>query len=204
MRPSRPQRGGCAFTALPRCGALFMTHLFKTRRQRLLTLALAAVFAAAAMIFVFSAQSGDDSERLSGGLTEWLVRLIKPSCETMSPDERLAFLEKCHHAVRKAVHFCEFALLAFTLSVYFHIKRGSWNMRDALAALALSVVYACTDEVHQMFVSARGPSVKDVLTDSLGALFAVSAFALVSRLKHKLAGKAKQSFKMGQTQLSTN
>ncbi len=167
-----------------------MTHLFKTRRQLLLTLALAAVLAVAVMIFVFSAQSGDDSARLSGGFTQWLVRLIKPSYDTLPPAERTAFLEKCHHAVRKAAHFCEFALLALTLCVYLYIKRGAWRMRDALSALTLSAIYACTDEAHQMFVSARGPSFKDVLTDSLGALLASSLFTLAARLRDVRARRA--------------
>jgi hypothetical protein len=46
----------------------------------------------------------------------------------------------------------------------------------ALLAAALAALYGVTDEVHQMFVVGRTPSVTDALANALGA-FAVAAWA---------------------------
>ena len=40
-------------------------------------------------------------------------------------------------------------------------------------SLLTGVLYAISDEVHQSFVPGRGPSVQDVLIDSLGVIFGI-------------------------------
>ena len=45
-------------------------------------------------------------------------------------------------------------------------------------ALALAVLYAITDELHQGFVAGRHPSAVDVGIDAAGALIAIAAVGL--------------------------
>ena len=60
-------------------------------------------------------------------------------------------------------------------------------LRAALIALPFSVLYAASDEVHQLFVDGRAGSAVDVLIDSGGALFgillAVLAFLIFKKRK---------------------
>ncbi len=47
-----------------------------------------------------------------------------------------------------------------------------------LLALALTVLYACSDEWHQRFIPGRTSCVRDVVIDSLGALLALLVVTL--------------------------
>jgi VanZ family protein len=79
--------------------------------------------------------------------------------------------------LRKTVHFLEYALLAL---LFLRALRGEAPLtRKHLGwALALTVLYACSDEFHQAFVPGRAARAHDVLIDTAGAL---TALALASR-----------------------
>jgi VanZ family protein len=77
------------------------------------------------------------------------------------------------HVGRKLVHASEYALLCF---LWWRALRTVARPERALTgAFAIAVAYACSDEVHQRFVSGRHSSWVDVLIDSLGAALAVLA-----------------------------
>jgi VanZ family protein len=50
-----------------------------------------------------------------------------------------------------------------------------------VAAWALAVCYAATDEVHQLFVSGRSGQPTDVLIDACGVLAGVAVVHLLTR-----------------------
>ena len=88
-----------------------------------------------------------------------------------APDEFLDFL------VRKAGHMAVFGILALLLwrtVTTTTARRLPWAW-----ALALVVVYAITDELHQGFVAGRHPSAVDVGIDAAGALIALVAVGLM-------------------------
>jgi VanZ family protein len=87
------------------------------------------------------------------------------------PDEGLDFL------VRKAGHIAVFGILALLL---WRAVAGTTAWRRPWAwALALTVLYAVTDELHQGGVTGRHPSAVDVGIDAAGALIAVVAVGIV-------------------------
>lgn len=68
---------------------------------------------------------------------------------------------------RKFVHAAEFGLLAF---LWWRVLRTlTTRQRALIAAFAMAVAYAATDELHQTFVDGRHGSPVDVLIDSAGA-----------------------------------
>jgi len=69
-----------------------------------------------------------------------------------------------------AYHFTAFFLLSFFLLVSLNgNKKINFNL--FVFAIIFSVVYAVLDEVHQMFVPFRAPSIVDVFTDNAGIFF---------------------------------
>lgn len=134
-------------------------------------LTLVAVVAVAAMIFWFSAQEGDDSAKLSNGVAEWMLSSLMPRYAGFTRGRKLLYLRRIGLWVRKAAHFSEYALLGATLSVHLRCVLPDKGLRRlGIAAWLISTLYACTDEVHQMFVGGRGPAAMDVGIDSAGAL----------------------------------
>jgi VanZ family protein len=87
------------------------------------------------------------------------------------PDAGLDFL------VRKAGHMAVFGILAL-LTWRALAPTTAWR-RPWAWALALAVLYAVTDELHQGFVAGRHPSPVDVGIDATGALIAVVAAGIV-------------------------
>lgn len=77
--------------------------------------------------------------------------------------------------LRKAAHFGEYALLT---ALWWRALRTRTTESTALvAAFAIAVGYAITDEIHQTFVEGRIGSALDVLIDSAGAAAAATLAA---------------------------
>ena len=83
--------------------------------------------------------------------------------------------------------------VAVSFPLYVYGVRGIWLM---FLAGAICVGFAGLDEYHQSFVSNRGPSVKDVGIDSIGAgvgILLVQAFCWSTL--HNPAGKRRKKRK---------
>ena len=63
--------------------------------------------------------------------------------------------------------------------------RAPWRWSDAGLVLALVVLYAATDEIHQAFVPSRVASVRDVLLDTTGAALALLCLWAVNRWRRR-------------------
>lgn len=115
-----------------------------------------------AVIFFMSAQtaavSDAQSEQLSGAM-QLLLSLLSFGRFSIDP----AFLNVL---IRKAAHFAEYAVLGL---LYHRALTLSGVRRAAPAAVALSLLYAVTDELHQGLVDGRSPQTLDVMIDTLGA-----------------------------------
>lgn len=121
------------------------------------------------LIFSFSAQTGEQSGALSYRISYEIVETKDHILKTGKSADQLAYeANGIHYYVRKAAHMTEYFLLAIAISfpLYVYGVRGIWLM---LLAGIFCVGFAGFDEYHQSFVEARGPSVKDVCIDSIGA-----------------------------------
>jgi VanZ family protein len=126
-----------------------------------------------AIIFQFSSAGREESGEFSEGLTRKVIRLLYRDFEDRPTEEQQIILQKAHKFIRKAAHFSEFGLLGFlsaclllVISAVFR-KLKLWLTLTAPAVFTL--LYAISDEVHQIF-SGRGPRVTDVLIDFSGAV----------------------------------
>ena len=92
------------------------------------------------------------------------AKVIDPLLRWSIPGITAATVEVCHMLVRKCAHFTEYGILFWLL------VRSPMKDRPYLALL-LCVLYALSDEGHQIFVPGRTASLYDVALDSTGALF---------------------------------
>ena len=66
-------------------------------------------------------------------------------------------------------HFGIFFMFSFFLLM--SIKgNNKINQKEVFLVLAISILYAISDEIHQIFVIGRIASLKDILIDSIGSL----------------------------------
>jgi hypothetical protein len=77
-------------------------------------------------------------------------------------------------------HIGVFFLFSFFLMVA--LVKGK-KLRLALAGVLISILYAVSDEVHQLFVPGRSGSIGDVLLDSTGIGFAFLVYFISVRYR---------------------
>jgi VanZ family protein len=75
--------------------------------------------------------------------------------------------------LRKVAHVTEYAVLT---ALWWRALRSLGVRRPILAAIAISLAYAATDEYHQTFIEGRHGTPVDVLIDSIG--MSIAAFLI--------------------------
>lgn len=129
------------------------------------------------LIFYMSSASGEESSEMSNSL---LLKLTE-----------LTGIEFSSYFIRKAAHFCEFALLSFLLT---NAIFTSFNRKKAgVFAFPAACLYAVTDELHQLVSDGRACSVKDMLIDSSGALLGAVLCSFIILLYIKLTERKKDN-----------
>ena len=133
------------------------------------------------LIFWFSSFNGIDSTRQSRGFLHdtlgKIIDVIKPS---MSEYDKEILIEKLDTPVRKMAH----ASVFFILAIFVFLLLKSYNIKNIyIISFLICLLYAISDEVHQIFVSERSAGVLDVIIDSSGSLVALFFINLISRRK---------------------
>lgn len=124
------------------------------------------------LIFWFSTQPADQSEDMSLSAGRMVGRIFIPEYEQWPQERQIAFARKIDYPVRKAAHASEYALLGFLLAGMYY-SYGWTGKRWLILSIASGVLYACSDEFHQLFVPGRAGRISDVLIDSGGVLASV-------------------------------
>lgn len=140
------------------------------------TLSWAAVILWMGLIFYLSHQPATASSELSRGVTEIVLSII----EKVVPNEDLD-VSSIHHLIRKNAHFFIYFFLGMLVLHALKTSKGTGYQTIGLALL-ICVLYAISDEIHQLFVPGRGAQVKDVLIDSAGASVGIVGYLVLSRL----------------------
>ena len=132
-----------------------------------------------ALIFFLSHQPAIESNQLSSGIIKRIYDIIK----MIAPDIRLD-LESLNHIIRKLAHFGVYMILGFLLANGLRYNKKS-RINAILLALLICILYAISDEIHQIFIPGRSGQVSDVLIDSLGGLVGIVLLDLLRRRKRR-------------------
>lgn len=132
------------------------------------------------IIFYFSSDNGEESTLKSDGIivsiTEFLLN------KKMSSLEKKHYIDRYVLIVRKGAHFSIYFLLGFLFSSL--LKEYSIISYKSIIYTSLFVFfYACSDEVHQLFVSGRACEILDVLLDTLGGVCASFVYLFLYNLR---------------------
>ena len=128
------------------------------------------------MAFIFLFSTDYFSSEGTGGI---LLPILAFLFGWILPDELLYTI---HSLIRKTAHFTEYAILGMLWYRAVNSTLQNWRLKAALWAFLLSSIYAATDEFHQTFTMTRDGRVADVMIDSSGALAAVIAVWLYTKV----------------------
>ncbi len=143
------------------------------------------------LIFGFSSENGEESGKTSEKIVIKVYEVTMPEFHELPQEEQRSLIEELQFYVRKAAHFSLYFILGSLAWQSFCLFRGKFP-RGALA-VAFSFLYACADEFHQSLVPDRGPSWRDVLIDTGGALTGVLFSTLAAVVIMHIINKKRRS-----------
>ena len=158
------------------------------------------MFSWMAFIFYMSAQPGEVSSDISGSVSHVFMKIWNVVFfQGWNEAQVLQMAEIWDYPIRKLAHMTEFGILA--MLVYFVLRQYSEFLRELeskqsgiyesiskfivrirtwfpthrrfILAWAVTVIYAATDEIHQLFVPQRSGNGFDVCVDATGAFLAL-------------------------------
>jgi VanZ family protein len=95
--------------------------------------------------------------------------LILPALHWLFPHASAETLDRLHFFIRKSAHLTEYFVFSLVLMRAARGEQRGWQLRWAVAALAIAAAYSALDEFHQSFVPSRTASPWDSLLDTSGA-----------------------------------
>jgi VanZ family protein len=116
------------------------------------------------VIFIMSSQPAKISDSQSEGVIKVLL--------SIGIDANSIFGQLANFIIRKCAHFLEYVILSI---LYFNVARLYFKKKAIIiGTIAFVFVYACSDEIHQLFVPGREGAFRDVLIDTFGGATSLS------------------------------
>lgn len=112
---------------------------------------------------------------VSSGRSAMIVHTVSTSLHVNMSQVVMTFI------VRKSAHITAYFILGILM--FNVIKDFKLNAKHAvLVSVALSFLYAVTDEFHQLFVQGRSCELRDVMIDTVASVVGVCLYCLFCRL----------------------
>lgn len=119
------------------------------------------------MIFIFVMSSFDATS--SSNQSNFIVDIIT-SIINIKDIELLSLI------IRKLAHFIEYFILGILVINF--ITRYD---KKIIIAILLCIIYATSDEIHQIFVPGRSCQIIDIMIDSLGSIMGIYLYKLITK-----------------------
>ena len=131
------------------------------------------------IIFLFSAESGEESAGFSGRIADWIYGIYYKLIRT----SRVGTVTVMQHAspleaiIRKLAHFTEYLCVGFlSYGIMYMWYQPKWKGRVLVVFQVF--ISGALDELHQYFVPGRAAMFKDVLIDTMGGMAGILLFVL--------------------------
>lgn len=140
------------------------------------------------MLFIFAMSSfGSDSSNAQSSQIIQVLHQVFPNLSSRTSGLDASVLT---FIVRKTAHFTEYAILGI---LFYFFYRQTLPQKNGLQLFVLAILssflYACTDEIHQLFVPGRSGQFTDVLVDTLGASFGCTFLVFSNYLRRVLQAR---------------
>lgn len=163
--------------------------MYKNRKQIRMIISWIAVLIWMAVIFNLSAQPAVESSGLSNKVTKLIIETVtKVVALDIESSTTIDLVSKLDHIVRKVAHGVVYFILG-VLVINALLQSRIKGLKGAILSIGICVLYAISDEVHQMFVPGRGPQVKDVLIDSVGAVIGIGIYYIIIKTMERKFAK---------------
>lgn len=125
------------------------------------------------IIFFFSNIKATESTKQSDSVIDkTIVQVVGSINKDMTIEQKESIIDIASTPIRKCAHL--FLYFVLGLLICNIVKSADLGLKNTiLISLFLCVAYACSDEVHQLFIEGRSGELKDVFIDSLGSILGI-------------------------------
>ena len=128
------------------------------------------------VIFSFSSVVANKSTGTSDKVITTMIEIKDKITNNETPNnEKEIIVKNSSFHIRKIAHITEYLILGFLM---FNLLK-QYSVTNIYYAIGLSILYSCTDEFHQLFISGRSGSIRDILIDSIGILIGTYLYKLL-------------------------
>ena len=128
------------------------------------------------LIFSFSQDNGNKSSTKSDGMIIKLYQTI--TNKKLSDKEKEIIVDKYVVPVRKSAHIIVYLVLG-VLSISLIKEYRLVDLKALIISIIFCFLYACSDEIHQLFVSGRSGEFLDVIIDSIGSFIGIYLYYFI-------------------------
>lgn len=128
-----------------------------------------------ATVFLFSSQSGGESNHLSQGVLEHILNFFHIQADLLK-------LDRYNLVLRKIAHFSLYFLLGAG-AMGFLLTTPLKKRYCIILSILFCLLFAATDEYHQFLLGTRNGNVMDILLDSMGAMTGVGVVGVWKRIR---------------------
>lgn len=120
------------------------------------------------VIFIFSSKTGSESTKQSDGFISITIgNIVSIFDKSLTNEEKERIIDIAEIPIRKIAHITEYFILTILVSLFVNSYKISIK-NVVYITFAICILYSCSDEIHQLFVSDRSGQIIDVLIDSIG------------------------------------
>ena len=138
-------------------------------------------------IFNFSSQDGETSGNLSREVTETITKNIK-AIQRLEKSKKEIVLDKIEHFIRKLAHFSLY-MSAGILTMCLMLTYKMELKKKIEISLIVNVIYAISDEIHQIFVPDRAAMIQDVGVDTFGIIIGITIVIIMFKVYKTIKNK---------------
>lgn len=135
------------------------------------------------VIFCFSSEQSTKSSNTSQTVIKTGLNQIKSFKEMEEPKQN-ELVESLQHPTRKLAHFTIYTIGGLIIFNFINTFNISVKKKIAITIL-IGLLYASSDEIHQLFTDGRSGQITDVLIDTSGVCLGCILAYLVKRLRSK-------------------
>ena len=146
-----------------------------------------------ALIFSLSSQNAAVSSGTSGNVIRLIVGIFYPGFDNLPAAEQTEIVASLQFLARKSAHFSIYMILGIlSFLTFISYEKLLFALRLTTSG-GICLLYATSDEIHQLFIPGRSGEVRDVMIDFSGAALGIAlstlVFLLICRIKKKRTEK---------------
>lgn len=140
-------------------------------------------------IFYFSHQQGTGSSSTSKKVTEAIVNILDIKKE-MTEENKEEIVKIIEPIIRKLAHYTLYMLGGILIinAINAYIKE---DIKIIMCSSLIGVIYAVSDELHQLFINGRSGKIIDVVIDSIGIFTGIAMYLVVKKIIEAIVDRKK-------------